>query len=105
MLGPVLDLMLNAIDMAATVVVLLALWDGRKVDIRARLIAWLRGTPGRGTSVERFIASARAAARIESSRRASGVPARQTGPDPTLLVRPPAADGPGCATCRGGPAR
>jgi len=50
MLGPVLDLLLDAVDMAMTVLVVLALWDGRKPEVRSRIAGWLAGPPRRGPS-------------------------------------------------------
>ena len=89
MLGPVFDLMLDAADLAATVVVLLALWDGRKLDVRTRLIAWLSGPPVPGANVEQFIARARAAAvaRVEPDRLArDAAPHADQARRPDLLI-------------------
>ena len=69
MLGPVFDLLLDAVDMAMTVLVVLALWDGRKPEVRSRIAGWLTG-PRAKESVEEFAARARAAraSRLEPAR-------------------------------------
>ena len=73
MLEPFLELMLDATDTALTVIVLLALWEGRTARGRFTLAHWLRKTE-RGSDLETFSATragweAKAAARSTAPRR------------------------------------
>ena len=58
MLEPFLELMLDATDTALTVIVLLALWEGRTARGRFTLAHWLRKTE-RGSDLETFLRDAR----------------------------------------------
>ena len=75
MFGPFLELIVNAVDTAATVVVLLALWDGRSAR-GGRLLRWLGGqAAGTESDVEGFLRKARSAG-CEEPAGADGTTAR-----------------------------
>lgn len=59
LLEPILELMLDAVDMSMTIVLLLALWDGRNPDFRRRAIEWLTGREAAPDPVQQFLAAAR----------------------------------------------
>ena len=58
MLEPFLELMLDATDTALTVIVLLALWEGRTAGGRQLLAQWLR-KGGARSDLEGFVRDAR----------------------------------------------
>ena len=58
MLEPFLELMVNAVDTAATVVVLLALWEGRRAGSRIRHFFGIRDARATG-DVDGFLSEAR----------------------------------------------
>jgi hypothetical protein len=58
MLEPFLELMLDATDTALTVIVLLALWEGRTARGRQLLAQWLRKSD-RTSDLEGFVRDAR----------------------------------------------
>jgi hypothetical protein len=58
MLEPFLELMLDATDTALTVIVLLALWEGRTARGRHLLAQWLRKSD-RKSDLEGFVRDAR----------------------------------------------
>jgi hypothetical protein len=57
MLEPFLELMLDAVDTALTVVVLLALWEGRTARGSRLLARWL-GNGAKASDLERFLRDA-----------------------------------------------
>ena len=60
MFEPFLELMMNAVDLAATLIVLLALWEGRTARGVGRIGRWLGIRSGiAGGDIDRFLHEAR----------------------------------------------
>lgn len=82
MLEPFLELMVNAVDTAATVVVLLALWEGRIAGGRIRRFFGIKDARGKG-DVDRFLSEARRSRGGDSS--VGALPAAPTGTESPVL--------------------
>lgn len=93
MLGPILDLLVDAVDLAMTIAVLLALWDNRAGGSRSRLIRWLYGPrpgPRDPRSVQRFLEDARQSGAALQERSGGATCAAQPNVEPEVrdLTRP-----------------
>ena len=91
MFGPFIELVADAIDLSATILVLLALWEGRSAPGRTAVLRWLgvKARPESVLAVDDF---------LRQAQRSRSAPAGPLSATP-VLVRPvsadPVAQGPG----------